>query len=327
MLSIKKDKSFENFQDKKILVAGGAGFIGSWVCETLLQYGSQITCLDNFSTGLTNNISFSNKNFHLLKGDVESLSFDEKFDIIFHLASRASPDDYQKHPSETLLSNSLGSLKLLEVARKHDATIIYASTSEIYGDGKIIPTPESYWGNVNPIGVRSCYDEGKRFGEALFFAYFRQYSIDTRIMRIFNTYGPRLRPDGAYARAVSRFLLQAMKNEDITVHGDGQQTRSFCHITDTVSGILKVVSNEKCRGEVLNIGNPNEITILDLAKIILQVTESTSKIEFHPRPQDDPQRRCPDISKAKKLLNWQPTVPLVEGLEDTFEWFKKNQIT
>lgn len=315
------------FQNKNVIISGGAGFIGSWLCDSLMYLGSKIICIDDLSTGLNHNISHlkGNPNFQFIQKNANYLdnSF-ENPDLILHLASRASPEDYQRNPIDTLNANSLGSYKLLELARKHDSTIVFASTSEVYGDAKLIPTPEEYWGNVNPIGVRSCYDEGKRFGEALFMAYRRQYGLDTRIVRVFNTYGPRLRADGFYGRALSRFIMQALKGQDITVYGDGTQTRSFCYITDTIRAILLALRNKKMKGEVVNIGNPNETTIIDLARKILQITNSGSSITFHPRPEDDPQRRCPDIRKAKKILGWEPMVSLEEGLQKTIIWFKKN---
>jgi UDP-glucuronate decarboxylase len=309
----------------QILVAGGSGFIGSWICDVLVALGSTVTCVDDFSTGEKRNIDhlLSRSSFKFVKGDVSQLQVDAKFDCILHLASRASPEEYQKHPVKTLQSNSVGSFNMLEMARKHGARILFASTSEVYGDSEAIPTPESYWGNVNPIGVRSCYDEGKRFGEALFMAYHRQYGVDVRIARIFNTYGPRLRSEGGYGRAVSRFISQALANEPLTVYGDGAQTRSFCYVNDTVRGLLSLLIDPKGRGEVVNIGNPEEITILELAQRIRRLANSRSPIEFHPLPKDDPKRRCPDINKARKLLRWKPRISLEQGLARTIAHFKK----
>jgi len=246
----------------------------------------------------------------------------EKYDVIFHLASRASPEEYQQHPIETLTANSQGTQNMLELARKKDAILIYASTSEVYGDAEEIPTPETYWGKVNPVGVRSCYDEGKRYGEALCMAYRRTYNLDTRILRLFNTYGPRIRHEGAYARALPRFIHQALKGEDITVFGDGKQTRSFCYITDTIRGILKVAASPTAEGEVFNIGNPNEITVMTLAEKIRELSGSSSKIIYKPLPPDDPKRRCPDITKAKTMLSWSPQISLEEGLKKTISWFR-----
>lgn len=313
------------FKEKKVLITGGAGFLGSWLCNTLTACGSKVYCIDNFSTGLKTNIDhlLDLGNFHLTQTEVEKISTDlGKFDLILHFASRASPNDYQNHPIQTLTANSIGTMRTLELARKSDATFLFASSSEVYGDADVIPTPENYWGKVNPIGSRSCYDEGKRFGEALCTAYHKQHGVDARIARIFNTYGPRLREEGGYGRAVSRFIAQALKGEDITVYGDGSQTRSFCYITDTIPGILKLATSPKAKGETINIGNPLETRIIDLAHLVKRLTNSNSKITFHPLPPDDPKRRCPDIAKAKRLLNWQPKVPLEEGLDKTIEWFR-----
>ena len=312
-------------RDKRVLVTGGAGFIGSYLCNVLVEVGAMVTCLDNFSTGLTENINHleGRKNFKLLKRDISTFKGEERYDHILHFASRASPEDYQIHPIETLLTNSNGSYRMLDLARKHDSKILFASSSEVYGHADVIPTPETYWGSVNPIGIRSCYDEGKRFAEALFMAYHRRHGLDTRIVRLHNTYGPRLRADGVYARALSRFIRQALKDEDITVFGDGGQTRSFCYITDTVRGIVLTLLGNKMKGEVINIGSPLETTILELAKKIREIMDSKSRITFHPSPEDDPERRCPDVSKAKHLLDWAPRIGLDEGLVRTIEWFRQ----
>jgi UDP-glucuronate decarboxylase len=262
------------------------------------------------------------KNFSFRKLDVTQLDpGDQHYDLVFHFASRASPEEYQRHPIETLTANSQGTQNTLELARKCNAVLVYASTSEVYGDAEEIPTRESYWGKVNPIGPRSCYDEGKRYAEALCTAYVKSYGLDVRIIRIFNTFGPRIRADGIYARAVPRFMTQALSGKSITVHGDGDQTRSFCYITDTVGGILRAATRKGMKGEVINIGSPREITILELAKKIKTIAGSRSKITFIPRPADDPQRRCPDISKARELLNWSPTVALEDALHKTISWF------
>ncbi|WP_309493614.1 SDR family oxidoreductase [Candidatus Hecatella orcuttiae] len=312
------------FAGKRILVTGGAGFLGSWLCDILTGTDAEVFCLDNLATGLRENIDHlrGNKNFHFIEGNAENFSQPQRLDIILHLASRTSPEEYQKHPIETLKANSLGTLTVLEAARLNDALTLYASTSEVYGDAQVIPTPETYWGHVNPVGVRSCYDEGKRFGEALCAAYRRQYSLDVRVVRIFNTYGPRIRADGAYARAVPRFITQALLQRDITVYGDGSQTRSFCYVTDTVAGMLKALTSPHAKGEIFNIGNPHEITILQLAEKIKQIAGSTSQVTFHPLPEDDPKRRCPDISKAKTVLGWEPVTSLEEGLAKTVDWFR-----
>ncbi len=313
-----------DFSDRRILVTGGAGFLGSWLCDLLAETNAEVFCLDNLATGMMENIAHlrSNENFHFIQADAANFSYNQKLDVILHLASRASPEEYQLHPIETLKANSLGTLTMLETARRNDTPLLYTSTSEVYGDAQVIPTPETYWGHVNPVGSRSCYDEGKRFGEALCMAYIREYGLDVRIVRIFNTYGPRIRADGAYARALPRFITQALKGADITVYGDGSQTRSFCYITDTITGILNTLTSPKARGEIFNIGNPHEITILQLAEKIKQITKNKSKITFHTLPQDDPRRRCPDITKAKTILGWQPKTLLDEGLTKTVNWFQ-----
>ena len=319
-----KEQLEDVFSSRKVLVTGGSGFIGSWLCDMLVSANAIVHCVDNLSTGLTDNIEHLDdaKNFMFKKMDVTKPDLDEMYCLIFHLASRASPSDYQQYPIQTLLANSVGTWKMLELARKSDAILMYASSSEVYGDAQVIPTPESYWGKVNPVGLRSCYDEGKRFGEALCMAYLRSYRLDVRIARIFNTFGPRIREDGAYGRVVSRFITQALRADDITVYGDGSQTRSLCYISDTLAGILKMVSSEKGKGEVFNIGNPREMSILDLAKKVNDLTGRKSRIVHEPLPPDDPARRCPDISKARQLLNWEPKIGLEEALKTTIDWFK-----
>lgn len=308
----------------KILVTGGAGFIGSWLCERLVEKGYEVICLDNLSSGRKKNIEhlLSKPNFKMKVGDTtRTLKLKEKVDGVFHLASRASPADFEKYSVEILLSNSLGTLNVLEFSRKCGARIVLASSSEVYGNPKVHPQPESYWGNVNPTGPRSCYDEGKRFLEALAMAWHRKYELDARIARIFNTYGPRMRPtDG---RVISNFIVQALKGENLTVYGKGSQTRSFCYITDMVEGLMRLMLADNLAGEVVNLGNPSEISILELAKLIKKLTNSNSKIEFRPLPEDDPVLRKPDISKAKKLLGWEPKVSLEEGLKKTIDFFKK----
>ena len=248
--TIKSIVKAEFFTEKKVLVTGGAGFIGSWLCDVLLDFGAQVTALDDFSTGRIKNIDqlTQNPKFKLIRSDVCKFKSKEKFDVIFHMAGHASPDEYQAHPIETLQTSAVGTENMAEIARKNDATLLFASTSEVYGDAEVVPTPESYWGKVNPIGIRSCYDEGKRFAEALLMAYSRQYGLDVRVPRIFNTYGPRLREDGLYGRAMSRFILQALTNQPITVYGEGKQTRSFCYITDTAAALLAAMRQRKCSG-------------------------------------------------------------------------------
>jgi len=261
--------------------------------------------------------------FQFVNADVCAFETKDEFDYIFHMASHASPEEYQTHPIETLRTNSLGSANMAELARKQDATILFASTSEVYGDAEIVPTPETYWGNVNPIGPRSCYFEGKRFAEALFMAYHKQYGLDVKIARIFNSFGPRLREDGLYGRAVSRFIRQALTNKPITIYGDGAQTRSFCYITDTIVGLMLLTVNEKAKGEVVNVGNPQETTVLQLAKEIKELTKSKSLLTFHPLPEDDPKRRCPDMSKMQKVVGWKPKISLEQGLKRTILWFRR----
>jgi UDP-glucuronate decarboxylase len=316
------------FVGKKLLITGGAGFIGSWLCDVLVSFGAEVTAVDDLSTGRKGNVDHLAKNpkFKLLQCDVCTFQSKEKFDFIFHMAAHASPEDYQKHPIETLHASSFGSANVAELARKNDATVLFASTSEVYGDAEVVPTPESYWGKVNPIGPRSCYDEGKRFAEALFLAYCKQYGLDVRIPRIFNSYGPRLRADGLYGRAVSRFIMQALADKPLTVYGDGKQTRSFCYITDTVTGLMLLTASDNARGEVVNIGNSKEVTILELAKRIKELTKSSSELAFYPLPKDDPRRRCPDTSKVEKLLSWKPRISLESGLEKTVEWFNKRPL-
>jgi UDP-glucuronate decarboxylase len=311
------------FKRKKTLVTGGAGFIGSWICDMLVDFGADVTVVDDLSTGRMKNIEhlISGKKIKFVQLDVCAFKSPEKFDFILHLAAHASPDEYQKHPIETLQTSALGTFSMAELARKNDATLLFSSTSETYGDTEVIPTPETYWGKVNPIGPRSCYDEGKRFAEALLMAYSRQYDLDVRVPRIFNSYGPRLREDGLYGRALSRFILQALTNQPITVYGDGKQTRSFCYVTDTVTGLMLLTTNPRAKGEVVNVGNTQEFTILELAKKIKEVTKCKSAIEFHPLPRDDPKRRCPDTSKLEEIVGWKPNVGFEEGLKRTVTWF------
>ena len=314
-----------DFEGKRVLATGGAGFIGSWLVDVLVGFDAEVDCVDNLSTGKMENIDhlLGKLKFRFINEDVCTFKGGIKYDYILHLASRASPEEYQQHPIETLQANSVGSYNMLELARKHDSTILFASTSEVYGDAEVFPTPESCWGHVNPVGSRSCYYEGKRFAEALFMAYHTKYGFDMRVARIFNSYGPRLRAEGAYGRAVSRFITQALVNQPITVYGDGTQTRSFCYITDTIVGLLLLLTSQRTKGEVVNIGNPKEITISELAWKIKQLTRSASPITFHSLPEDDPTRRCPDIGKVERLLGWKPKIGLEQGLKRTIEWFRK----
>ena len=325
LAKIEKRVPAEAFTGKNVLVTGGAGFIGSWLSDVLIDFGASVIVVDDFSTGRMENIEhlIPNKKFQLVKVDICDFKSDTKFDFIFHMAAHASPDEYMAHPIDTLLTSALGTQKIAELAKKTDSILLFASTSETYGDAEVIPTPESYWGKVNPIGPRSCYDEGKRFAEALLMAYNRQYGLNVRIPRIFNSYGPRLREDGLYGRALSRFISQALTNQPITVYGDGKQTRSFCYITDTVCGLMLVAKNSKANGEVVNVGNTQETSILELAKKIKETMKSQSNIEFYPLPKDDPKRRCPDTSKLDRLVGWKPNREIEEGIKKTVLWFSQ----
>ncbi|MGB9729927.1 MAG: UDP-glucuronic acid decarboxylase family protein [Thermoprotei archaeon] len=309
----------EGLFGKRILISGGAGFLGSHLIEGLKE--CEITVVDNFSTTVVNYLP---KNIRIIKKDVERFITGEKFDIVIHMAARPSPDDYMEHPVETMLSNSVGTYNMLEIARKSDAVFMYTSTSEVYGSSEVIPIPETYWGRVNPVGPRSCYDESKRFSEALCMSYYREYGLDVRVQRIFNTYGPRLRYDSSYGRVISRFIYQALKGEDLTIYGDGMQTRAFLYVDDWVDATLRMLTFKNLAGEVINIGSDKEITILELANKIINMTGSVSKIKFLPSRPDDPRRRAADISKARRLLNWEPKVALDQGLEKTIKWFKEN---
>lgn len=305
---------------KRILVTGGAGFVGSNLCEKLLNDGNYVICLDNFFTGSKANVEkfANNSNFELVNHDVTDEYLNE-VDQIYNLACPASPPHYQYDPIKTMKTSVLGIINMLELAKKCNATILQASTSEVYGNPNVHPQLESYWGNVNPIGIRSCYDEGKRCAETLMMDYHRQFGIDTKIVRIFNTYGPNMAQNDG--RVVSNFILQALRNEDITIYGDGSQTRSFCYVDDLVEGLIKMM-NSKLTGPV-NLGNPSERTVLDFAKLIIKMTNSNSKIVNKPLPSDDPIKRRPDISLAKRELDWQPTVDIADGLNKTIEYFKK----
>lgn len=305
----------------KILVTGGAGFIGNHLCRRLLNEGNYVICLDNFFTGLKKHIEdmIDNPNFELIEHDIVE-PIDIKCDQIYNLACPASPPHYQYDPVKTMKTSVLGILNMLELAKKHNATILQASTSEVYGNPNVHPQKESYRGNVNPIGIRSCYDEGKRCAETLMMDYHRQYAVDTRIIRIFNTYGPNMDPkDG---RVVSNCIMQALKGEYITIYGDGSQTRSFCYVDDLVDGIIKMMNNpQKFIGPV-NLGNPSERTVLNLAEIILELTNSKSKIVYMPLPSDDPVKRKPDITVAQKELGWEPKFDIKDGLTLTIDYFK-----
>jgi len=304
---------------KKILVTGGAGFIGSHLCEKLLNYGNEVICLDNFFTGSKKNIIhlIDNPYFEVIRHDVEEgilLEVDE----IYNLACPASPIHYQFDPIKTTKTNVLGAINMLGLARRCSAKILQASTSEVYGDPEIHPQPETYRGNVNPIGVRACYDEGKRCAETLFFDYYREAKVDIRVVRIFNTYGPKMAINDG--RVVSNFIIQALQNKDITIYGDGSQTRSFCYVDDLVDGLIKMMNSNEIGP--INLGNPDEFTILELAQKIIELTNSKSKLIFKTLPQDDPKQRQPDITLAKQKLNWQPKIKLQDGLIKTIEYFK-----
>ena len=306
---------------KRILVTGGAGFIGSHLCKRLLEEDNDVICLDNFFTGSKDNIRdlIGNNHFEIVRHDITKEYYAE-VDQIYNLACPASPPHYQYDAIKTIKTSVLGVTNMLELAMQCNATILQASTSEIYGNPQIHPQVETYWGNVNPIGIRSCYDEGKRCAETLMMDYYRQNRVDIRIVRIFNTYGPNM--DLNDGRVVSNFIVQALKGEDITIYGDGSQTRSFCYVSDLIEGLIKMMNNtQKFIGPV-NLGNPSERTIIDLAKNIIDKTNSKSKIIFKPLPGDDPARRKPDISLASKEINWQPKVDIDEGLLKTIEYFK-----
>jgi UDP-glucuronate decarboxylase len=304
----------------KILVTGGAGFIGSHLCKKLVQSDNNVICLDNLYTGSIDNIKslLERKNFSFIQCDVENAP-DIDVEQIYNLACPASPPHYQKNPVKTIRTSVIGIMNMLELAKKYRATILQASTSEVYGNPLEHRQNVEYWGNVNPIGVRSCYDEGKRCAETLMFDYNRQFGVDTKVVRIFNTYGPNMATNDG--RVVSNFVVQALKGEDITIYGDGTQTRSFCYVSDLVNGLVKMM-NAKYVQTPINLGNPNERSVLELAELIIRKVGSSSKIVYKELPQDDPVKRKPDINKAKTILGWQPTVDIEMGLDLTIEFFK-----
>lgn len=306
---------------KKIIVTGGAGFIGSHLCERLVKEGHHVLCVDNYFTGSKANIAhlLQYPNFEVLRQDI-CLPLYMEVDEIYNLACPASPYYYQWDPIQTMKTSVLGSYNLLGLSKRTGAKILQASTSEIYGDPAVHPQVETYWGNVNPIGIRSCYDEGKRAAETLFMDYWRVHSVRSKIIRIFNTYGPKMNNDDG--RVVSNFIVQALQNKDITVYGSGLQTRSFCYVDDLVDGIMKMMATEDEIVGPINLGNPNEFTIMELAEKVIKLTGSTSKILQMPLPQDDPKQRQPDISVAKSQLNWEPTIQLEGGLLKSIEYFK-----
>lgn len=306
---------------KRILVSGGAGFIGSHLCTRLVNEGHDVICLDNFFTGSKDNIKhlMGNHHFEVVRHDV-TYPYSAEVDEIYNLACPASPIHYQHDPIQTAKTSVMGAINMLGLAMRLDAKILQASTSEVYGDPIIHPQPESYWGNVNPVGYRSCYDEGKRCAESLFMDYYRQNQTRIKIIRIFNTYGPRMLPNDG--RVVSNFIIQALNNEDITIYGDGKQTRSFQYIDDLIEGMVRMMDTEDDFTGPINIGNPNEFPVLELAERVIRMTGSTSKIVFKPLPTDDPKQRQPDIKLAKEKLGWQPTVELEDGLKRMIEYFK-----
>ena len=307
---------------KRILVTGGAGFLGSHLCEKLLNEGNEVVCVDNYFTGNKQNIIhlMKNPNFELIRHDVIQPIYLE-VDEIYNLACPASPIHYQYNPIKTVKTSVMGAINMLGLAKRINAKILQASTSEIYGDPNLHPQPEEYWGNVNPIGLRSCYDEGKRCAETLFFDYHRQNKVKIKVIRIFNTYGPNMHPkDG---RVVSNFIMQALHNEDITIYGNGEQTRSFCYCDDLIDAMIRMMNTDDSVTGPINIGNPNEFTIRQLAEMVIELTGSKSKIVYQPAVADDPTQRQPIIDKAKEILHWEPTVQLREGLLKTIDYFKK----
>ncbi len=306
----------------QVLVTGGAGFLGSHLCDRLIARGDEVLCVDNFYTGGKGNVRhlMGNKNFELMRHDVTFPLYVE-VDRIFNLACPASPVHYQHDPVQTTKTSVHGAINMLGLAKRLKARILQASTSEVYGDPAMHPQREDYWGNVNPIGPRSCYDEGKRCAETLFFDYWRQHQLAIKVMRIFNTYGPRMQPDDG--RVVSNFIVQALKGDPITLYGDGQQTRSFCYVDDLVEGMLRLMDSDKSITGPINIGNPVEFTMRELAELVVQITGSKSTIAFRPLPQDDPKQRRPDIAQAREKLGWEPKVALADGLKETVDYFRR----
>ncbi|MFP4163453.1 MAG: UDP-glucuronic acid decarboxylase family protein [Chitinispirillaceae bacterium] len=309
-------------ETKRILVTGGAGFLGSHLCERLVEQGHDVICLDNYFTGRKKNVEhlMDCHNFELMRHDITFPIFVE-VDQIYNLACPASPVHYQYNAVKTTKTSVMGAINVLGLAKRVKARVLQASTSEVYGDPIEHPQKETYWGHVNPIGLRSCYDEGKRVAETLFFDYHRMNNVDIRVIRIFNTYGPRMHPNDG--RVVSNFIVQALKGNDITIYGDGAQTRSFCYVDDLISGMMKLMNMENIIGPI-NVGNPGEFTIKELAEEVIRLTGSSSKIIFKPLPSDDPKQRQPDISLAREKLGWEPTVPLSDGLKNAVDYFREN---
>lgn len=333
-----------SYKDKHVLITGGAGFLGSWICETLITQGAKVVCLDNLSSGKFTNIENlgSHSNFKFIQHDISSPiyfgrimpnavsipSIVRPFDFVFHLASRASPFEFKNYAINIMKSNTLGTMNSLGITKEHRATMLYASTSECYGNPppSEVPTSEAYWGHVNPIGPRSCYDESKRAGEAFCKAYELQHNVNIHIVRIFNTYGPRIRAGKEFGRVIPNFIYQCLKDEPITVFGDGSQTRSFTYVIDEVEGLLRNPLIDNARGIPINLGHDKMTSVLELANLIKELTNSSSKIEFLPLPIDDPVLRQPLLMRAKKILNWEPKTELREGLKKTIDWFKENII-
>jgi len=312
-------QQMDNYHRKRILITGGAGFLGSHLCERLLKEGNEIICLDNFFTGTKENVAHlvDDHYFEVIRHDVE-FPIHLEVDEIYNLACPASPPHYQYNPIHTNKTSVLGAINMLGLAKRNNAKIMQASTSEVYGDPHVHPQTEDYWGNVNPIGIRSCYDEGKRCAETLFFDYYREHNLKIKVARIFNTYGPNMHPNDG--RVVSNFIIQALKGEDITIYGDGSQSRSFCYVDELIDGFVRLMASDEFTGPV-NLGNPVEFTIKELAEKIIEMTNSTSKLSLNPLPQDDPKQRQPDITLAKKELDWEPKIKLEEGLVKTIKYF------
>ncbi len=307
---------------EKILVTGGAGFLGSHLCDRLVSIGHDVLCVDNFYTGSKSNIAglMGKNNFEMMRHDV-TLPLQVEVDQIYNLACPASPIHYQFDPVQTIKTSVQGAINMLNLATRVKGKILQASTSEVYGDPEVHPQPESYWGKVNPIGIRSCYDEGKRCAETLFFDYYRQHNLSIKVVRIFNTYGPRMHPNDG--RVVSNFIVQALREEDITIYGTGNQTRSFCYVDDLIEGLMQMMNTPEGVTGPINLGYPSEFTMLELAEKVLKITKSKSKLVFKALPQDDPKQRKPDINIAQEALKWQPKISLDDGLELTVEYFKK----
>lgn len=313
-----------SFEDQTVLITGGAGFLGSWICETLIRLGASVVCVDDLSSGRISNIEplFKSGRFKFIRNDITNLFplyFDDHFDLVLHAASRASPFEFEKFPLHILDSSTDGLKVSLKIATSDNARLLFFSTSEVYGNPSVFPTPETYHGDVNQVGPRGCYDEAKRCGEAYVMAYRLQYGLDARIVRIFNTYGPRMREDGVYGRVLPRFIQQALSNQPLTIWGTGMQTRSFGYVTDEIEGLLKFAAIDNPSEIIMNIGNDNEMPMLDVARMIIDLTDSDSEFSFHPPPGDDPYRRRPDISRAKNILGWHPRTSLRDGLQKTIE--------